>query len=359
MKTPTWLRPLRTRLTGRPATRTARRVPRRLDVEALEDRTAPASFQGLGSLEAGGFSSAAAVSADGSVVVGWSSSELGQQAVRWEAEQGAMEPLGILPGGYDSQARGVTLVAAFDPFGGDFSGGGFVAAADIDGDGRAEFVVTPDQGGGPRVSIFSLADGAATLRANFFGIDDPAFRGGASAALGDVNGDGTPDLAVAAGYLGGPRTALFDGTTLFGTPARLVGDFFAFPGPDAATLRNGVFVAAGDVDGDGRADLVAGGGPGGGPRVLALSGADLIGGNLANPTALANFFAGNPDNRGGVRVAVKDLDGDPRADLVVGDGDGAGSRVTGYYGKAFADGAAPEAFGFDAFPGLSGGVFVG
>src|SRR5206468_12542343 len=65
-------------------------------------------------------------------------------------------------------------------------------------------------------------------------------RGGARAALGDVNEDGTPDLAVSAGFLGGPRTALFDGTTLLGTPARLVGDFVAFPGTDAVTLRNGV-----------------------------------------------------------------------------------------------------------------------
>src|SRR5439155_22794591 len=62
------------------------------------------------------------------------------------------------------------LVAAFDPFGGDFSGGGFVAAADLDHDGKAEFVVTPDKGGGPRVSIFSLDKGAAVVRAHFFGI---------------------------------------------------------------------------------------------------------------------------------------------------------------------------------------------
>src|SRR5206468_12706709 len=46
----------------------------------------------------------------------------------------------------------VTVLAGpFDPFEGDFTGGGFVAAGDFDNDGRAEFVVTPDQGGGPRV----------------------------------------------------------------------------------------------------------------------------------------------------------------------------------------------------------------
>src|SRR5207245_4846663 len=119
------------------------------------------------------------------------------------------------------------LVAPFDPFGGSFTGGGFVAAADLDGDGRAEFIVTPDKGGGPRVTIFSLnTDGTLSVRANFFGIDDPAFRGGCRAALGDVNGDGVPDMAVAAGFLGGPRIGLFNGKTLFTAPTRLVNDFF-------------------------------------------------------------------------------------------------------------------------------------
>ncbi len=169
------------------------------------------------------------------------------------------------------------LVAPFDPFGGDFGGGGYVAAGDLNGDGRAEFVVTPDEGGGPRVTVFSLAVGttAAGVRANFFGIDDPNFRGGARAAVGDVNGDGTPDVVVAAGFGGGPRTAIFRGqSVLAGAPARLVNDFFAFPGSDAVNLRNGSFVAAGDVTGDGFADLVARiGGGGSAPRVFVLSGA--------------------------------------------------------------------------------------
>jgi hypothetical protein len=76
---------------------------------------------------------------------------------------------------------------------------------------------------------------------------------------------------------------------------------------------------------------------------------------LSSPPQVANFFAGNPDNRGGIRVSVKDLDGDARADVVVGDG----SRVTGYFGKDIASEIPPEAFGFDVFPGLNTGVFVG
>jgi hypothetical protein len=264
-----------------------------------------------------------------------------------------------------SGADGRALVAPFDPFTGDFPGGGFVAAADLDNDGRAEVVVTPDQGGGPRVSVFSLVGGALTTRANFFGIDDPAFRGGCRAALGDVNADGTPDLAVVAGFLGGPRAALFDGRTLLASPTRLVGDFFAFPGTDAVTLRNGAYVAVGDVDGDGFGDLVYGGGPGGAPRVFALSGRLVAAGDVAAAYAapVANFFvAGDDRDRGGVRVAAADADGDDRADLAVGSGSGSAARVRVYLGRDFAGPGEPgrsQDLGVFGGAALEDGVYVG
>ena len=256
------------------------------------------------------------------------------------------------------------LVPPFDPFGGDFTGGGFVAAADIDGDGKAEFVVTPDQGGGPRVTIFSLVGGDAVgVRANFLGIDDAAFRGGARPAVGDVNKDGVPDLLVAAGFGGGPRVALFGGSTLFTTRAKLVNDFFAFP-DDATTLRNGVFATIGDISGDGYADLVFGGGPGGAPRVYILSGEFLMSGNpnlFSQP--VANFFvAGNANDRGGVRLAVKNADGDTKADLVVGSGEGSPAKVRIYLGTNFVGTGEPGTFqDLSVFGGvpLIDGVFVG
>lgn len=239
------------------------------------------------------------------------------------------------------------------PFEASFLGGIYITAGDLTGDGVPELIITPDEGGGPRVTVL---DGKSfTVIADFFGIDDVNFRGGARAAVGDINGDGFGDLVVAAGFGGGPRVAAYDGQSLAngGKLVKLFNDFFAFE----QTLRNGVFVAAGDLDGDGRAELIVGGGPGGGPRVTAFDGASLLNNTQ---TIVANFFGGDPNNRGGVRIAVKDLDGDNQADLITGAGTGAGSRLTAYYGKTIIGNALPPvAFEFDAFAGFQGGIFVG
>ena len=266
--------------------------------------------------------------------------------------------LAVVSGADDS----TVLVAPFDPLGGNFTGGGSVAAGDFDNDGRAEVVVTPDQGGGPRVSVFSLqTDGSFTQRVSFFGIDDPDFRGGARVGVGDVDGDGVADLAVAAGFGGGPRVAVFDGATVFGSRFKLVNDFFAFDD----VLRNGVYVTVGDLNGDGYGDLVFGAGPGGGPRVLAVSGLQMLSTGTVPALAapLANFFvAGNTDDRGGVRVATADVDGDNKAEVVVGTGEGQASRVRAYYGKNFGAPAEPTGFqDLDPFGGqiLREGVFIG
>jgi hypothetical protein len=158
-------------------------------------------------------------------------------------------------------------------------------------------------------------------------------------AAGDVNGDGQMDIITAAGPGGGSHVKVFDGRSL-----EELRSFFAY-GP---SFTGGVFVAAGDVDGDGRADIVTGadaGSPGGDVKVFSgATGAEL-----------RSFFAFGPRFSGGVRVAAGDVNGDGRVDIVVGAGPGA----PGGHVKVFDGGTLAELSNFFAFdPSFAGGVFV-
>jgi hypothetical protein len=196
---------------------------------------------------------------------------------------------------------------------------------------------------------------ALTPIADYFGIEDPDFRGGVRVAVGDINGDGFGDLTVAAGAGGGPRVAIWDGVSLTdgAFSQRVVPDFFLFD----QSLRNGTFVASGDVNADGRADLVVGAGPGGGPRVTVLSGLELAD-REGNLSPLANFFTGDVNRRDGVPVSTVDLEGDGRADVVAGGGET--GTVTAYLGKNLTGASVGKAdLRFTPFDGFDGGVFVG
>ena len=245
-----------------------------------------------------------------------------------------------------------SLLFEMQPFEESFTGGVFVVAGDVTGDLRDELVVTPDVGGGPRVRIYDMAGSNSPtpqVMADFFGIDDPAFRGGARVAVGDFSGDGTGDLFVAAGAGGGPRIAIYDGAELrrSGTPTKLINDFFMFE----ETLRNGVNLAVADINGDFFLDVIAGAGPGGAPRVSALDGKSL---RSSTQLPIASFYAGNPEDRGGVRIVAKQLDDDFHQELLTAPGNS--STITAYtFGNS---GEVSPLFNLDAIPG-SDGIFVG
>ena len=259
------------------------------------------------------------------------------------------EPRAVIYDGKTGAVLGSSLV-----FESTFTGGIFVATGDIDGDGVADLIVSPDEGGGPRVRVFRRGDFDRVI-ADFFGIDDENFRGGARIAAGDLNADGRIDLIVAAGIGGGPRIAGFDGRSLVGgTPTKVFNDFFAFED----TLRNGAFVSVGDLNGDGRDDLITGAGPGGGPRVIAFNGTDLA---TNVQTFLANFFAGDIESRGGVRVSSRPVAGSSADDLIVGTAPGTNARVIVYRGADLTPDRQPtESMNVAAFEDdFVGGVFVG
>lgn len=164
-------------------------------------------------------------------------------------------------------------------------------------------------------------------------------------AAGDVNDDGLADVVVGSGEGRSPSVRIFDGRS---------GSILASPmgelSPYVAGFVGGVRVAAGDINGDGRADVITGAGPGGGPHVRVW---DVGRGDARE---IAGFFAYDPAFVGGLRVAAADLDADGRAEIVTGAGPGGGPHVRVWTAGT---GALRELTGFFAYDAaFAAGVYV-
>jgi len=153
-----------------------------------------------------------------------------------------------------------------------------------------------------------------------------------------VNHDGFADIIAGKGPGSDAAVAVFSGKT--SSQLALLNAFAGFGG--------GVYVSAGDVNGDGFADIVVGAGAGGGPDVRVYSG--------ANPAIkLSDFIAYNTNFTGGVRVAVADVDGDGVADIITAPGAGDAPDL-----RVFDFGTLAQLDEFMAYaPSFLGGVFVG
>src|SRR5206468_1819547 len=160
-----------------------------------------------------------------------------------------------------------------------------------------------------------VLDGATGHESLGFYAYDSTFPGGVFVATGDLDGDGVAEIVTGAGEGGGPHVRIFNGRT-----GAIVGQFFAY---DQA-FTGGVHVAVGDVTGDGQADIVTGAGAGGSAHVRIFNGRSL---------QLENEFTAYPETfTGGVYVAVADVNGDGRPDIITGTGPGGAPHVKVFNG---------------------------
>jgi hypothetical protein len=157
-----------------------------------------------------------------------------------------------------------------------------LAVADFNRDGKLDLVISANFS-----LVVMLGNGDGTFKAPI-----TASSQAGAMVVGDFNGDGIPDLALT----GSPAYILLgkgDGT-------------FQPPVFNGSVLFAGFGVAAGDVNGDGKLDVIAGSQDG----IFVMLGDGK--GNLSNPVDIG--FGPNP-----TQVALADVNGDKKLDAVVFD----------------------------------------
>lgn len=219
-------------------------------------------------------------------------------------------------------------------------------AGDVNGDGRGDLVVgahlanAPGFDTGAAHVVFGKATGApvnvGALGAQGFAITGAAVNdqlGWAVAGVGNVNGDGLADVAVGArlsdlnGTDAGSVFVIFGKT---GSTAVNLGSLgaggFRIGGADGGDLAGFSITAAGDVNGDGLADILLGApgadpnGPGSGAAYVVYGKAGTAAVNLGSLGAGGFRIGGEGDaDQAGFAVAsIGDVNGDGLGDFLIG-----------------------------------------
>jgi len=242
-----------------------------------------------------------------------------------------------------------------------FTGGVRVALGDVNGDGSPDIITGAGPGGGPQVNVFNVdnSTGAVSLQTSFFAFNEPFFAGGVYVAAGDTNAGGFDDVIVGAGAGGGSRVQVYAGSATGLVTSSTLNDFFAY----SLAFTGGVVVAAGDRNADGDSEVITAPASNGGFNIKSFD----VNGTGNSPTVVDNFFAFNDTTSvGGLSLAVGYFNSGNVADLIVGttnsafgvflDSDTSGIATVPFAGftGAIRAGVAEDSFGQEYAVALAG-----
>jgi uncharacterized delta-60 repeat protein len=195
-----------------------------------------------------------------------------------------------------------SLWRQFNAYGASFRGGVRVAVGDVTGDGVPDVLTSPGQGGSPIVNVFDGVTGGLVKQIQVYGL---SFTLGVNLALGDVMGDGKFELVVAPDVGGAPFVNIFDPNT--GTLLRQLLVY----GP---TFTNGVRVTTGDLIAGGKREVLVAPQTGGAPFVNIFNA--VTGSRVLQIQAFGLSFTL------GLHLATGNSDGTGADEVVVGPGVG-------------------------------------
>jgi len=162
----------------------------------------------------------------------------------------------------------------------------------------------------PEIRIFNNNQNYSSF--NAFAED---FKGGASVSVCDLDGNGYEEIVVGAGHGGGPQVNIYDSLGR----SRFTPGFFAYD----RNFHGGINVACGDLDGDGVAEIVTAPKSNGGPHIRIFN-------RYGQPVFTPGFFAYDPGFKGGVNIAVGDIDGGGLKEIITAPASSAEPRLKVY-----------------------------
>jgi hypothetical protein len=234
----------------------------------------------------------------------------------------------------------------------------YVAVADINRDGLNEIITAPDSGTAPQVRIWGITGLTAPTNTwaikGQFNAYDANSKAGVRLATGDFTGDGVPEIVTAPGVGGGgPLVRIYNVAGIYAAPSAaptLLKSFNAFD----AKFQGGVYLAVGDVNGSGKPEIIASQGVGGTGLVRVFDGDTM---ENTNPTQVAQFQPYGTKFKGEVRVAAVDATNDGRYEILTSAGPGGALPVRLWrLNTASAFTSMEEFFAYE--PGYTGGVYV-
>jgi hypothetical protein len=178
----------------------------------------------------------------------------------------------------------------------------------LDGDGKPDLAVVNQ--GSNTVSVFRNTSTSGSISAGSFAakVDFATVSGPCGVAIGDLDGDGKPDLAVVNDGFGSNTVSVFRNTSV---PGSITTSSFAAR-VDFATGSSPYYVAIGDLDGDGKPDLAV--------ANLGSNTVSVFRNTSTSGSITSGSFATRVDFATGYTpycVAIGDLDGDGKPDLAV------------------------------------------
>ncbi|MES2645135.1 MAG: MopE-related protein [Myxococcota bacterium] len=209
----------------------------------------------------------------------------------------------------------------------DSTGKSVAGAGDVDGDGYDDLLISGEQdNSGAAYLVYGPVSGDLDLSladAKLYGDGEGDRAGAPVASAGDVNGDGYDDLIIGARYDDDGGTDAGAAYVVHGPisgSVALSGAAAKFIGEDRYQYAATSVAPAGDLNGDGHADLILGvpsnseGGSGSGAAYVVYG---PVSGDIDLSLADAKLF-GESGDRAGCSVSAGDIDGDGVNDLIIG-----------------------------------------